>query len=667
MKTLPWYAAGLALTLVSLSAAFQYQPPPAMPPDAATQKAIEARADKLYDKIMELRRAGVRDPLLPHIEIYHKAAAWTLHYGEFYNKDSADWSLAVIDRGLLRASQQARGETPWLFAPGQTVARAYRSALDGSVQPYAVTLPADYGKDPNKKWRVDVVLHGRNASLTEVSFLHSHQTEKPAPKDLNHVQIDIYGRGNNAYRWAGEMDVQEAVDSFINTERALGRGKLLDADRFVLRGFSMGGAGSWHLGLHRPDRWCVIGPGAGFTTTKGYVKNLPDKLPPYEDKCLHIYDAVDYAENVFDVPVVAYAGAEDDQLQAARNIEEKLKPLDIPMTLLIAPGLKHQFPPEWQKKAEEEYAKHVAKGRPEYPEHVHFVTYTMKYPTCFWVEILGLNQHYARSLVDAKHTEKGYTVKTDNVRGLHLALPNSATREQITVSIDGQDLTLRPYTYGGGLHVYLERQDKTWSVVLPERLATQRLRKLQKVAGLTGPIDDAFMAPFLCVRGTGKPWHEKTQEFANANLERFQSEWSKFLRGEVPVKDDEAVTADDIASSNLILFGDPSSNSLIKQVLPDLPLRWTEREIVLAGKKYAAGDHLPVLIYPSPLNAARYVVLNSGHTFHANEFEKTNALLYPRLGDFAILKPNPTKTDKLASEVIDAGLFDDSWAIKGDH
>ncbi len=127
------------------------------------------------------------------------------------------------------------------------------------------------------------------------------------------------------------------------------------------------------------------------------------------------------------------------------------------------------------------------------------------------------------------------------------------------------------------------------------------------------------------------------------------------------------MTADDIAAYNLILFGDPSSNSLIKQVLPDLPLQWTEKEIVLAGKKYAAGEHVPALIYPSPLNAGRYVVLNSGHTFHASEFEKTNALLYPRLGDFAILKPNPTKNDKLANEVIDAGLFDDAWRIKGDY
>jgi hypothetical protein len=44
---------------------------------------------------------------------------------------------------------------------------------------------------------------------------------------------------------------------------------------------------------------------------------------------------------------------------------------------------------------------------------------------------------------------------------------------------------------------------------------------------MQGPIDDAFTAPFLCVRGTGNSWHQATDEFAKANLERFRKEWSK--------------------------------------------------------------------------------------------------------------------------------------------
>src|SRR5881398_1592130 len=92
-----------------------------------------------------------------------------------------------------------QGESPWFFRPGHAIVHGYRSRIDGSVQPYAVTFPEDYGKDPRRKWRIDVVLHGRDTSLTEVKFLYAHNGDRPASSEQNFIQIDIYGRGNNAY------------------------------------------------------------------------------------------------------------------------------------------------------------------------------------------------------------------------------------------------------------------------------------------------------------------------------------------------------------------------------------------------------------------------------------------------------------------------------------
>jgi predicted esterase len=658
--------AAAALAVTALVLAQNYAPPPSKPPDETTLKAIKDKTEKLGRALASLRKQDVRDPWLAEVAIYHKAAEWIVRHNEFYQPDAGRWTLEALDRGQLRASQAAHGESPWVHHTGRAVVRAYRSRVDGSVQPYAVTLPADYGKDPRKKWRLDVVLHGRDTGLTEVKFLHEHAGEQDAPAQ-DFVQLDIFGRCNNAYRWAGETDVYETIDAFLAVERLLNRAFLLDPARVVLRGFSMGGAGTWHLGLHRPDRWCVLGPGAGFTATHGYVKGLPDKLPPEQEACLCIYDAVDYAENADDVPVVAYAGADDPQLQAARNIEAFLKPLGIPLKLLVAPGLGHQFPPEWRKKAEEAYAPFIARGRDEDPARVHFVTYTLKYPSCAWVEILGLDRHYEKALVDAERTETGFTTKTKNVRALRLGRPERGA-QPLVVRIDGDSLEARPWLdQFGNLNLYFERRDSAagahWASVLPQKLATDRLRRLQKLTGLQGPIDDAFMGTFLCVRGTGKPWHEATQEYAEGSLKRFQEVWDKSFRAELPVKDDVVLTDEDIANHHLVLFGDPGSNSLIGQVLDGLPLKWTREAITLAGKTYPAADHVPVVIYPSPLQTGRYVVLNSGHTFHAGDFRGTNALLYPRLGDYAILKLAPTGKELPAGEPVVAGLFDDFWQV----
>ncbi len=656
---------GLA-TLVAAAGpllAQDFSPPPANAPDAATAKAIAEKTDKLGQRLRALRRDNVREPYLAEAEVFHKAAVWITRHNEFFQKEAPAWALEVLDAGLLRASQLAQGESPWLNQTGRGVARAYRSRLDGSVQPYAVALPADYGTDPRKKWRLDVVLHGRDASLTEVKFLRQHNAGRDVPKGQDFVQLDVFGRGNNAYRWAGEADVYEAIDNFLATERLLGRDAMIDPRRVVLRGFSMGGAGTWHLGLHRPDRWCVLGPGAGFTTTRGYVKNLPEQLPPHQEACLHVYDAVDYAENAFNVPVVAYSGTDDPQRQAAVNIEERLKKFGIPMTHLEAPGLGHQFPPEWRKKAEAEYAKHAAKGRSEYPPHVVFGTYTLKYPSCDWVTLLGLECHYQQARVEAKWADGGFAVGTKNVRALHLALPRGpVTGRPVRVQIDGQVVPARPYPdAAGGPGVYLERRDGRWADVLPERLLTDRQRRPQKTSGRQGPIDDAFTDAFLCVRGTGKPWHEATQKYAQTALEQFRAEWNKYLRGELPVKDDTEVTPQDVATKHLILFGDPASNALIGQCLGGLPLTWSKESVVVAGQTFAAAEHVPVLIYPSPLNNERYVVLNSGYTFGAAEFKGTNALLYPRLGDFAVLRPAADNKGTPAAEVKGAGLFDEFW------
>ena len=67
-------------------------------------------------------------------------------------------------------------------------------------------------------------------------------------------------------------------------------------------------------------------------------------------------------------------------------------------------------------------------------------------------------------------------------------------------------------------------------------------------------------------------------------------------------------------------------------MLPHLPLNWTKEEFEFYGTKYAAADHVAILIQPNPLAADRYVVLNSGHTFGEKELASLNYLLFSAPG-----------------------------------
>src|SRR5262249_8441032 len=144
-------------------------------------------------------------------------------------------------------------------------------------------------------------------------------------------------------------------------------------------------------------------------TTHGYIGKLPNPLPDYQEKCLTIYDAYRYAENAFDVPIVAYSGEIDKQRQAAENIQAELKKLGLVdrMTHVIGPGLEHKFPAEWQKKAELEIEKFagLGKGRETFPKHVRFVAFSSAGARCAWLQMDALERQY--ELADAEGTWDG--------------------------------------------------------------------------------------------------------------------------------------------------------------------------------------------------------------------------------------------------------------------
>jgi hypothetical protein len=171
------------------------------------------------------------------------------------------------------------------------------------------------------------------------------------------------------------------------------------------------------------------------------------------------------------------------------------------------------------------------------------------------------------------------------------------------------------------------------------------------------------MSPFVIVKGTGTPWSAAHQKYADWSLARFETEWDKYLRGTLRVISAEQADPAVLESSHLVLFGDPGSNPLIAKILPELPIEWTMNSLTVAGKSYDPSTHAAVLVFPNPLNPSKYVVLNTGHSFHADAFEGTNALLFPRLGDIAVLKRSEDGKGGFREETVWAGLFDMNWEL----
>ena len=112
----------------------------------------------------------------------------------------------------------------------------------------------------------------------------------------------------------------------------------------------------------------------------------------------------------------------------------------------------------------------------------------------------------------------------------------------------------------------------------------------------------------------------------------------------------------DIAAHNLILWGDPSSNSLIARIAAKLPVQWDKGAVRVGSESFGAGHHVPVLIYPNPLNPKRYIVLNSGFTFREFDY-LNNARQVPKLPDFAVIDIDVPVSARAAGGVVDGGLL----------
>ena len=301
------------------------------------------------------------------------------------------------------------------------VVRGFVSAVDGSIQPYAVVVPAKY--DRNRPMRLDVVLHGssRPVGMSELRFMgRFDEGDGPATDapDRDYIELHPLGRVENGYRWAGETDVFEAIEAAC-------RNYAVDRDRIVLRGMSMGASGTWHLGLKHPDRFVALGPYCGYVDTHEFSKTpqpnfvVVGPLPPHQEKTLHMLDSVDYAANAGMVPAVACMGEKDVFFQAHEIMGRAMAKEGLSLVNLISPGTGHVLDPATHGEQLRRIGALASKGRERSPGHIRFVTWTLKYSRCHWLQVLGLGEHYVRAELEGR-------IEADGT--VEMAEPRNVTR-----------------------------------------------------------------------------------------------------------------------------------------------------------------------------------------------------------------------------------------------
>ncbi|MCY3871622.1 MAG: hypothetical protein OXG87_18905 [Gemmatimonadetes bacterium] len=162
---------------------------------------------------------------------------------------------ADIDLAETLSSALLSGEDPLEKSTGD-FHLAYRSAVDSQLVPYRIFVPEGY--TPDRSWPLIIGLHG--ASGSENTWLDRRrrgETEnlcKSLSQERGYLFVAPSGRGPfTGYRRIGGQDVMDVLDRVLSIYN-------IDPERVYLTGHSMGGGGTWILGLRHAEKFAAIAP-----------------------------------------------------------------------------------------------------------------------------------------------------------------------------------------------------------------------------------------------------------------------------------------------------------------------------------------------------------------------------------------------------------------------
>lgn len=612
----------------------------------ATHAELSERTESLKEAVWEVDfKTHAAD-----VGVLVKAVEYALDHGEFYSEKEIPVATEMLDLAEARLKElREEDEVSWLQDRGLVV-RGYVSSVDESYQPYGLEIPE--GLDLSEPVPLLVWLHGRGDKVTDLHFLKRCLSKSQAlggyiADQEKVIVLHPFGRQCVGWKHAGEIDVFESIATVMKDYP-------IDPNRIALAGFSMGGAGAWHIGAHYADQFCAVHAGAGFVETKEYNKLAPEQFPANHVQMLwRLYDVPAYTRNLLNIPLLAYSGAEDKQKQASDLMARELKSVGHELRHVVGEGMGHRYNEESVAEIWKWLCESWEQGRVKQPDSISWQTPTLRYPGFQWLQISGLEAHWKGATANAlwNRAEKEIEVETENISAFSIIAGADQDLSGVKIKVGRQLLQAESPGFQVEGMSFVKRAEK-WE--FGER------EEFSKKLGIQGPIDDAFMSRFVVVPPDVEPQAKQFARWLEFELGHFRSRWKALMRGQFLEETSDELNGDDFRESNLILWGDPESNKMIAEIADRLPVKWKGDRFEFGGNSYSRNEAVPVFIFPNPLNPDRYVVLNSGITFRENH-DKTNSQQNPKLPDWAVIGLDQLPDAEAPGRIIEAGFFDEDW------
>ncbi len=492
------------------------------------------------------------------------------------------WPLvhsALMEYAELQGASEVR---PYGF-----VRLAYTDDVDGSTQFCRAYLPPHY--DPRQSWPMIVMLHGFNPPNPPIVQWWSVDKRHDDTADRHDVIfVEPMGRGNSQYLGIGEQDVLRCIHEAKKRFS-------VDDDRVYLSGESMGGSGTWLIASHHPELFAAaapffggwdyrILPGGGFDNPK--ADQLPEK---YAGEYQSSFVA---AENLSHLPLFVTHGDSDQSVPVdfTRFAVTMLQRWNYDIRYEEIPGRGH----EDLDLRDRVMSWLLSHRRGPAPHDVHIRAVELDHASAYWARIMAFEAPFQVIEADAEVMKPGLVrLDTKNVAAIDLALP-AELRGSAPVRIvwNGRNISASPDA--GGV-VHLQEPGDT-------------RKPTDKRPGLEGGLSNIFTTPYAVVIGTISR-EPRMRELCREKGDALAQQWMLWQHVRPRVLRDTEVTPADERKYSLLLVGGADANAVSRRLMPRLPLRVDAKSVSVGGRVFGARDAVAQMIYPSPANPARYVLV----------------------------------------------------------
>ncbi|HRI64357.1 MAG TPA: alpha/beta hydrolase-fold protein, partial [Polyangium sp.] len=608
---------------------------------------LHRRILALADKRSAIETASVsrgdKDSLLFHIDDLMDELAHA-------EPDSA-WIKRRTEEAEALVKQLEQAKPPYEGRTG-LVRRAYRSPLDGNLQPYALFVPRAY-KPGGKALPLVVAAHGLGnrpevalrvvaGEAPQGGFQGTHEARHfGGLPDFGAFVVAPWQFGNSGPRHLGEADLLRVVEE-VQAHYPIA------PNRISITGYSLGGTVSFVLPLHYPDVFSSSAPLCGYPNLLDWnsIRTPPHK--PWEDVLIAKRYIVNWAENALHVPMFMVHGGLDEP-RRSEVVAKRLQALGYAFELDVQEDLDHNV---WDYGYEDGdmVRRLVGRKRPEAPEHVRFVTGEWRYDRAYWVRVLGLGALDKFADIDARCVKRdaAITVQTKYVDSFALELKQLGLKKEPTVMVNGKTIA-GPFNMDTA---YFVRQGSEFVLA-----SAAPSREGKKRAGVSGPIDDMDRHSRIIVYGTQDPLQTEENRMVAEHFAGYDTFAARY-----PIKSDVEISDEEINAKSLVLVGNAKSNRLTALFEASLPVKFEAEAITFRGKRYEGSGVGISFIHPHPRNAQEYVVVHAGVGVSGTLASRHLPRFAP---DFLVYDERITaqRGGMLLDQrpVLDGGYFDMDW------